>query len=233
MARQHSKSIPDKNLQEIGGVSLLARSVRTALATAGLNRVLVSTDGEDLARVAMEEGAEVPFLRPRELSRDDSTSWDVVRHAWEYLEQYDSQGVVGVAGIVLLQPTSPYLWPASIDGALREFQRAGAPVLKAVRPVADHPTCMLRPRGDLLVRYSQEKLVRRKELSVLYYPCGAIYIYDRRLMSCSTLDPNEPAAWIELNWPESMDIDDPEDLLLAQTIATHGYETETPLHPVP
>jgi CMP-N-acetylneuraminic acid synthetase len=232
-ARGHSKAIPDKNLQEVGGVPLLARGVRTAMSVKSIERVIVSTDLEKLAQVAREEGAEVPFLRPPELSRDDSPTWEVVRHVWDHLQNADQQGTEEVEGIVLLQPTSPYLRPESIDRAVQEFCRADALCLKAVRKAADHPNWMLRPQGSLLVPYNQDKVTRRQDLPALYYPCGAIYVYDRRLLARSELDPSEPVSWIELDWPECMDIDNPEDLLLAQAVSTLDYESEQYLDSVP
>ena len=75
-ARSGSKSIQDKNLAKLGGYPLLAYSIALAKMTPGIDKVIVSTDSLEYAKLAEKFGAEVPFLRPEKLSRDNSTDYD-------------------------------------------------------------------------------------------------------------------------------------------------------------
>ncbi len=210
-ARGRSRGIPGKNLAEVGGVPLVTRCVRAALAATRLSRVAVSTDCEQIAAVARAAGAEVPGLRPAELALDDTPIDAVLRHVWPSLRGE-------AAGLVLLQPTSPFLRPETIDRAVEEFLRRGAPVLKAVRRVREHPRWMLRRRGDMLVMYlDDEGPVRRQELSGLFIPCGAVYVYSAEYLERP--DPAAPSSWVDVGWPECLDIDEPEDLEIARMLA--------------
>lgn len=89
-ARGGSKGIPGKNIKQLGDRPLIGWSIETALACPLIDRVIVSTDDQGIAKVAKEQGAEVPFIRPKELAQDDSAEWYAWRHAVEYLHK---QGV--------------------------------------------------------------------------------------------------------------------------------------------
>lgn len=85
-ARGGSKGVPDKNLRHLAGRSLVAHAIEQAQSCAGVERVIVSTDSEEIARVARESGAEVPWLRPAELSSDTAREWDAWQHMLAWLE---------------------------------------------------------------------------------------------------------------------------------------------------
>src|SRR5207302_2901867 len=103
-ARGGSKGIPRKNLQLLGGRPLVAHAVATGLAASRVSRVVCSTDDPEIAEAARSAGAEVPFLRPSELARDNSEDWPVYMHALNWLEQHE--GWLPDL-IVNLRPTSP------------------------------------------------------------------------------------------------------------------------------
>lgn len=114
-ARGGSKGIPRKNIIPIAGKPLIAYSIQHALASRRVTRVIVSTDDEEIARVAREWGAEVPFLRPAEFAQDLSPDIDVFRHALQWLaaqESYTPEAVVH------LRPPSPVRDVALIDQAI-------------------------------------------------------------------------------------------------------------------
>lgn len=85
-ARGGSKGVPDKNLRHLAGRPLVALAIEQALSVAGVGRVIVSTDSEEIAAVARECGAEVPWLRPAELSSDTAREWDAWQHMLAWLE---------------------------------------------------------------------------------------------------------------------------------------------------
>ncbi|MCC5853784.1 MAG: acylneuraminate cytidylyltransferase family protein [Alkalimonas sp.] len=115
-ARGGSKGIPDKNIREIGGKPLICWSIEQALASEYINRVIVSTDSEQIAGIARGAGAEVPGLRPPELAQDSSTTEAAMLHAVKHWMKHSSDEVM-----VLLQPTSPLRLPDSIDHSIRQF----------------------------------------------------------------------------------------------------------------
>src|ERR1051326_627501 len=89
-ARGGSKSIPRKNIREGAGKPLIAYSIEQALASRYINRVIVSTDDQEIASIAASFNAEVPFLRPTEFARDESPDIDVFRHAIDWLRRNEN-----------------------------------------------------------------------------------------------------------------------------------------------
>ena len=114
-ARGGSKAIPRKNLIAVGGLPLIAHSIRHALASRLINRVIVSTEDAEIADVAVRYGAEVPFVRPDAFAQDASTDLEVFQHALEWLrghEGYEPEAIVH------LRPTGPVRRVALIDEAI-------------------------------------------------------------------------------------------------------------------
>lgn len=111
-ARAGSKSVPHKNIREIGGKPMLAHSIDHAKASQYINRVIVSTDSGEYARIAREYGAEVPFLRPAEYATDTALDYDVFYHALTWLKENENY----VPDIVVqLRPTYPIRKASDID----------------------------------------------------------------------------------------------------------------------
>jgi CMP-N,N'-diacetyllegionaminic acid synthase len=98
-ARGGSKGVPRKNLRLLGGKPLIGRAVEQALASGIFDRVVASTDDPEMARVAREHGAEVPFLRPAELAQDHTNKWDVFRHLVTELEARSARRVGVIADL--------------------------------------------------------------------------------------------------------------------------------------
>lgn len=130
-ARGGSKGIPRKNVMEIGGKPLIAWSIQHALDSARIDRVVVSTDDEEIASVATASGAEVPFLRPSEYAQDLSPDIDAFRHALEFLSR--SEGYEPDI-VVHLRPTGPVRYVEDIDAAVDLL--ASHPEADAVRSVS-------------------------------------------------------------------------------------------------
>lgn len=124
-ARGGSRRLPGKNVMPFKGRPLIAWSVAAALGAPSVDRVVVSTDDEDIANAARDAGAEVPFLRPIALSDDAATSVDVALHALETLGE-------GADILLLLQPTSPLRTADDIETGLRLMVGRGAPAAVGV-----------------------------------------------------------------------------------------------------
>lgn len=90
-ARGGSKGLPGKNIRLFAGKPLIAWAIETAKGVDGIDEVLVSTDSEEIAKVALDFGAHVPFLRPEDLSRDDSPEWNAWRHVLQYFHETDGE----------------------------------------------------------------------------------------------------------------------------------------------
>lgn len=114
-ARGGSKRLSKKNIRPLSGEPLIARTIEQAKNSKYIDRIIVSTDDEEIAGISKKYGAEVPFLRPRELAADNSKSVDVILHAVERLKNNDSC-IYDL--IILLQPTSPLRASEDIDKAL-------------------------------------------------------------------------------------------------------------------
>ncbi|PCE67641.1 pseudaminic acid cytidylyltransferase [Salinivibrio sp. YCSC6] len=104
-ARGGSKRIPRKNIKAFHGKPMIAYSIEAAIASDCFDKVIVSTDDQDIADVAMQYGAEVPFLRPADISDDHATTMDVIQHA---IEWYETQGV-SIDKLCCIYATAPFV----------------------------------------------------------------------------------------------------------------------------
>ena len=119
-ARSGSKGIKNKNIKKICGRSLLEWSIKAALKSKQVHKVIVSTDSKEYAKYAIEAGAEVPFLRPKEISLDNSTDYEFIEHALDWLSKNDEMPDF----IVHLRPTTPLRDPLIIDSAINIFRES-------------------------------------------------------------------------------------------------------------
>ena len=141
-ARGGSKGIPGKNIRLLGNVPLIAHSIAAGLESAYVDRVIVSTDSQEIAAVARAWGAEVPFLRPAELAQDQSADFPVFEHALSWLS-VDHGYAPDI--VVQLRPTSPLRPPGLIDEAIELLvQTPLADSVRAVTPAGQNPYKMWR-----------------------------------------------------------------------------------------
>jgi len=133
-ARSGSKAVRDKNIREIGGHSLLEWSIAACLRSSLIERIIVSTDSLQYASLAKSFGAEVPFLRPDEISGDRSTDYEFVDHALSWLEGNEQLPEY----IVHIRPTTPFRDPALIDQAIVSFvDQADSTALRSVHEMSE------------------------------------------------------------------------------------------------
>lgn len=221
-ARGGSKSILRKNITLVGGKPLIAWTVQAAQQSGCLDRLILSTDDEEIASIAKEWGVEVPFTRPAELAQDDSPHIDVVIHAIQWLSENDG---LDPDYILLLQPTSPLRSAEDIVAAIQLVRERNADSVVSVSPVQDHPyfTYKISKDGvleDFLPRL--EGYLRRQVLPPAYALNGAIYVVKRTvLLTQRTFFPEKTIAYI---MPEerSMDVDTPWDMKLVDLILSKG-----------
>ena len=159
-ARGGSKRLPNKNLRIIGGKPMIAWTIEAALFSKCFKRVVVSTDNDLIADAARFSGAEVPFMRPKELASDTATAMDVALHAIDQLGCPDF--------FAFLQPTSPLRTSVHINDAVSKFVAAGTDALISVRRVALRVGCLKWTVRENYRNYCLETLKRivktRKQL---------------------------------------------------------------------
>ena len=133
-ARAGSKGVPNKNIRMLGGCPLIGWSIAACKLAGSINRTIVSTDSEEYAQIARGLGAEVPFLRPAEISGDSSTDYEFIKHALDWLER----NVGEPDYIVHIRPTSPFRAPEMIDLAVKSFlEKPDATALRSVHPMSE------------------------------------------------------------------------------------------------
>lgn len=223
-ARGGSKSIPRKNVVPLAGKPLIAWTIEAALNSSLLDRVVVSTDDEEIREVAQRWGAEVPFMRPAELAQDDSPHIPVIIHAVEWLESQEGKRWDYV---LLLQPTSPLRSAEDIDGAIELACEREADGVVSVHPAPSHPYFTKRITADGRLEdfvTKPEGYLRRQDLPPAYALNGAIYLIRcESLIEEHSLFPPRTYAQV-MPVERSLDIDTEWDLHLGELILAdkHG-----------
>jgi CMP-N,N'-diacetyllegionaminic acid synthase len=220
-ARGGSKRLPGKNLAPLGGLPLIAYTLRAAVASTRIARTYVTTDDREIAAAAAAHGASV-IDRPAALAQDHSTSEDAVRHA---LLEIERQAGLPDA-FCLLQPTSPLRGQAQIDGAIDAFIAAGgATSTLSVKRAPGHLNKLLRLAEGRLTPHFGAAAFRAKAgtIAEMFLPNGAIYVVAARAFLASGDLYGERMVPFEMDEESSLDIDTALDLRLAETIiATRG-----------
>lgn len=224
-ARGSSKGLPRKNVLPLAGKPLIAWTIEAALKSRRLNRVIVSTDDEEIAQVARQWGADVPFLRPAELAQDASPHIDVVNHAIQWLEENEKQFPEYV---MLLQPTSPFRTAQDIDQAIEIAKTHQAVAVVSVCEASEHPflSKKISPDGTLddFVVLNRAAYLRRQDLPPAYALNGAIYLNRRESLLCDqTFLPYGTLAYV-MPTERSLDIDTPWEWHLAELILKDQHE---------
>ena len=168
-ARGGSKGLPGKNVRPVQGRPLIDFTIAAARAAALVDRVVLSTDDDEIARLAEASGCDVPFRRPAELASDEARSMDVVMHALDQLPRYDI--------VVLLQPTSPAREAGDIDATVQRLMDTDAPACVSVCAVEESPYWMfsLGECARLKPLLGTPPAMRRQDLPPVYALNGAVY----------------------------------------------------------
>jgi CMP-N-acetylneuraminic acid synthetase len=136
-ARGGSKGIPRKNLHLLAGKPLIAYAIETALSSTLIDRVVVSTDDEEIAKVAQRYGADVPFMRPRELALDESPEWLAWKHAIREIEREDASPKMDI--FVCISPTSPLRNVEDVEACIRMLLESDADLVITVKQADRNP----------------------------------------------------------------------------------------------
>jgi CMP-N-acetylneuraminic acid synthetase len=225
-ARGESKGIPKKNIKLLAGKPLIAYTIEEALRSKYLDRVIVSTDDEEIVNIAKKYGAEVPFLRPKELAKDDSSSLSALLHALNYIgneEKYFPEI------IVFLQPTSPFRTSKHIDEGIKLLMNSSVDSVVGVCKVEgeNHPYFMYtKDDNDVLeeIIKIKNKPLRRQELPVFFRFNDALFIsrrkyFDHINLNAMCFNPDNMKGLV-MDRISSVDINNEFDFLLAEFISS-------------
>ena len=217
-ARMGSKRLPGKNIKVLSGKPLIQWSIESALEIDEISHVMVSTDCPYIADIALRSGAEVPFLRPKELATDSSSSFAVIKHALDY---YKGQGEV-FDYILLLQPTSPLRNKKHNEQAIALLRVKGADAVVSVCKCEHSPLWSNTLPEDMSMEYFIRDTVkdsRSQELPQSYRLNGAIYLSKvSRFYEEGTLFLSSNIYAYLMDNKSSVDIDHELDFLFAEMI---------------
>ena len=212
-ARGGSKGIPDKNLQHVGGIPLLVRTIHALQLSSSVSTVYVSTDSESIARLASAYGAEV-IMRPNDLSSDSASSELALLHAIEEINARDQHPT----SIVFAQCTSPFIEPADVDGVIELLDNHDC----ALTVTANHAFIWRSSAEGSAVGINHNPIERlpRQMLPAEYRETGALYAFNASGFKSAKHRFFGKIGMFNVPNSRSMEIDDPYDLLLANQLST-------------
>lgn len=226
-ARAGSKGIPGKNVIPLCGKPLLAYSIEHAFDSKYIDRVLVSTDGSDIAAIARKYGAEVPFVRPSELATDEAGTIDVLLHAMKYVA--DEGWPFDI--VVLLHVTTPLRKPEDIDACIELLHSENADSVFSVAHAYRNPyfnMVELDERGNpRLVKMGS--YVTRQSAPPVYDMNASIYVWQREALEQRPAVIQPRSRVYVMPRERSVDIDDEFDLWIAQQLLCRDSSSDVDL----
>ena len=168
-ARSGSKGVPDKNITELGGFPLIQWSIEACKKSKMINQVIVSTDSLEYQKLCKGMGADVPFLRPIEISQDSSTDIEFVMHALDWLRANSKEPDF----IVHIRPTSPLRSPGVIDDAIKKFiAKPSCTALRSIHEMSEsaYKNFEISDDGSLTTVFSQVRDLDNSNLGRQFFP---------------------------------------------------------------
>lgn len=212
-ARGGSKRIPGKNKKDFLGKPIISYAVEAALASGLFEEVMVSTDDEEIAQIARDAGAKVPFMRSSATANDFATTDDVLM---EVLTEYKKCGRT-FDYMACIYPTAPFVTAGKLQEAFRVLVQEDASGVMPVVPFSFPPQRGMAVRdGRLEYCYPENAAKRSQDLETMYHDCGQFYFYHtQRYMACRG---DLPDGYVPIIVPETevQDIDNPTDWQLAE-----------------
>ena len=227
-ARKGSKRIPNKNILKIGDQPLIAYTIKCAGHSEYINRIIVSTDSKEIASIAQAYKAEVPFLRPAEISKSDSTELEFLDHTIDWLQENESY-IPDL--IVLLYPTSPFRKPESIDRAVEKIiEHPEADSLRSITKCSEHPYKMWTVKNGYINPFIASKdndshTLSYQLLPEVYIQNASIYITKYSTIKKLRSPTGKIIIPFIMDESESIDINNPIDLKLTEVLI-QSYENQ-------
>lgn len=212
-ARGGSKRIPGKNKKDFLGKPIICYSIEAAISAGIFDEVMVSTDDEEIAAIAKEAGAKVPFMRSEATANDYATTDDVLM---EVLEEYEKRGQT-FEYMACIYPTAPFVTAKKLQSAMEVLKEKDASGVMPVVSFSFPPQRGMAIReGRLEYCYPENAMKRSQDLETMYHDCGQFYCYHvERYRACRG---DLPDGYLPIVVPETevQDIDHMSDWALAE-----------------
>lgn len=210
-ARGGSKGIPHKNIKLLNGMPLICYSIATAREMSNDSDICVTTDSNEIKKIVENNGLKVPFIRPREISTDTSSTNELIMHALDYYKSINKFYDV----VVLLQPTSPLRKPQHIREALKLYSEEIDMVVSVKRSHAANVICHEDENGFIITSL-KDKSCRRQDMKPFYEINGAIYIINVKSLELKGLQNFNKKIKYIMEEEFSIDIDTYNDWAIAE-----------------
>ncbi len=218
-ARGGSKGLPGKNIRPLGGKPLIAWSIEHALSVKRVERVIVSTDSEEIAAVARDFGAEVPFMRPSELAQDTSPEWLAWRHALNYLRE--STGVLPEV-MVSVPTTAPLRLTVDIENCLDEYEKGNVDMVITVTEAHRSPyfnMVKIKVDGTVgLVNPPQSVIAHRQDVPLVYDMATVCYVANPEFVMTHNATFEGKVKAVHVPIERAIDIDTLLDFQIAESL---------------
>ncbi|WXA97962.1 acylneuraminate cytidylyltransferase family protein [Pendulispora brunnea] len=227
-ARGGSKGVPRKNLRKLSGLSLIGFKAGAALRSRYCQRIVMSTDSEEIQAEARRFGVEIPFTRPAELASDTASSADVIWHAMDFFDETEGKGRFDA--IMLLEPSTPFGRTEDYDRAIELMMRTGANAVVGMRKVETSSVFVgpLDAEGHIptIVRKMREfrSSPGRQEVPTEYTMNGALYLFRWDYFRAhKNIYHDENTYGLVMPQHVSLEIDEMHDLAYAEFLVERGY----------
>lgn len=218
-ARGGSKKLPGKNIRLLAGKPLIAHAINTIKETKQIDRIIVSTDSDEIASVAKHYGAEVPFVRPQELSGDDSSEWLVWQHAIDYLKKIDEYEP---DLLIVVPPTAPLRIPKDLKNCINEYQNNSYDLVITVTDSHRNPYFNMVKENDdktiSLILSNKNSINRRQDAPVVYDMTTVAYVMSPKYLEKSSGLFDGRVGYVHIPIERAIDIDSILDFKIAEYI---------------
>jgi len=223
-ARKGSKRLPLKNIMLLNGKPLIGYIIETALKIGTISEVIVSTDSDEISDISKKFGASVPFLRPEKYSGDDSTSFHVMKHAINFIENKSGKEV----DIVLcLQCTTPTTSETDINNCLELITKDNFDSAVTVFKVDDRPEwCGIINEHNKFVKYFSNKMINKMSGENWYMPSGGVYAAKKSFYLKEKTFFAENCGYVIVPPERNTDIDTIQDFRFAEYILKNYNKTK-------
>ena len=217
-ARGGSKGLPRKNIRELNGKPLIAWTIEAAKDSRLLDKIVVSTEDQEIAAVSSTFGMPVPFMRPEELASDEATTFSVLEHVVQMLKKQGENYDV----IVLLEPTSPLRETNDIDNMIKSFlDNPGLDSLVSIGEIAtEHPLIAKKIRDGLVVSFFENSshASRRQDNEPAFFPYGVAYLAKISTFLEQKTFYGSKCGYYKIKRYQNYEVDDIYDFLAVESI---------------
>jgi N-acylneuraminate cytidylyltransferase/CMP-N,N'-diacetyllegionaminic acid synthase len=224
IARGGSKGVPKKNIKKLGKLPVLAYKAISAKKSKYCNRLILSTDSEEIAKIGKTYGAEVPFIRPETLASDEASSVDVVLHGMKWVEENDP---VKYEAVCLLEAATPFLSHKDIDAAVNLYIQKKALSVLGMREVGVNSVFIAEIEENLQMKKHYEQMkgfyhTRRQDIKTQYTMNGAIYLINWEYLKEKRIFHSERTYGYIMPRETSVEIDNWIDFYFAESLIEKG-----------